>query len=235
MNHRFWAPLVKTFVNGSVPNYRNLQRLWLSYSKIWFRVLAHNLPPVFCVTIPKSGTHLLERSHCLYQGLYRKLIPTVNEANLGRWKNMSNFLESMRPGQIVLAHLDFNPERGQAIHKARAKGIFLIRDLRDIVVSNSYYMSTNKNHYLYNYFSVHTNHKERIKLIMHGIPHDELCPHSVKLWLGFLLGWIAIVWWSDLRAWSEHKGEEAMRGKWKHSMPFITTWASTFRRIGSNG
>ena len=42
-------------------------------------------PRIHLVSVPKAGTHLLERVLCLYPGVFRRLIPSLNRWNVSRY------------------------------------------------------------------------------------------------------------------------------------------------------
>ena len=55
----------------------DLKRFGMTPDKIWRRRGRPDLPKIFCVSVPKSGTHLLERVLCLHPRLYRKFMSTL--------------------------------------------------------------------------------------------------------------------------------------------------------------
>src|SRR5207237_5238920 len=97
-------------LTDSVPLDRwTLRRFGLTPGKLVRRASDRDAPRVFCVSIPKAGTHLLERALCLHPRLYRKLLPTVADDNIGRWCGFDNLLRRIRPGEVVASHLRFAP------------------------------------------------------------------------------------------------------------------------------
>ena len=62
----------------------DLQRFGLTPDKLPRRVHNPQAPPVFLISIPKSGTHLLERALCLHPLLYRRLERTLSREHC-RW------------------------------------------------------------------------------------------------------------------------------------------------------
>src|SRR3954468_24326538 len=91
-------------------NWWTLQRFGLSPTKAPRRVLNRTEPRVFVDSVPKSGTHLLERALCLHPRLYRALVPTLHEANMRDRGGFEAIVGRLRPGQILVAHLDYQPE-----------------------------------------------------------------------------------------------------------------------------
>jgi len=133
-----------------------------------------NIPKIYCCTFPKSGTHLLERVLCLYPYFYRHFSITLDEL---RHMNITNeefgkVLSHVANGQFFLSHLYYSRERYKIVKESDFKVLVMIRDPRDMVISDAYYVV--KDH-------AHLNHKlflgmplkERIKLCIEGnLRHD---------------------------------------------------------------
>src|SRR4029077_11678276 len=96
----------------------SLERFGMSPAKLRYRVWDPGAPKVLCVSIPKAGTHLLERAICLHPKLYRKLLPTVSDENVHRWGGHSGLIAKMHPGLVVTAHLRFHPGYSEMIAHA---------------------------------------------------------------------------------------------------------------------
>ncbi len=165
-----------------------LQRFGLSPGKVWYRAFNETAPKILCISIPKSGTHLLERALCLHPRLYRKLLPTVNDSNIHKWDNFTALLDTLHPGQVIVAHSRFTPERLQAIKARNIQCLFLIRDPRDIVVSQTFYILRNCKHPHYQAFLPQTNFKDRVKIAIAGHPPSGLT--SIGQGLALYAGWL---------------------------------------------
>ena len=76
-----------------------LERFGLSPGKLPKRLSDQGAPRVFCVSIPKSGTHLLERALCLHPALYRKLVPTISGANVAKFGGLPLWPGESVPGR----------------------------------------------------------------------------------------------------------------------------------------
>src|SRR3982751_3014848 len=99
-----------------------LQRFGLSASKAPSRMRPAGAPRVLCVSIPKAGTHLLERALCLHPRLYRKVVPTVTDDKLRRYGGLDGLLARVKPGQVIVSHLRFQPGYPEII-AGRARAI----------------------------------------------------------------------------------------------------------------
>ena len=162
----------------------DLRRFGMTPIGLIKRVFPGSAPKVLVISIPKSGTHLLERALCLHPQLYRKYQPTINNRNIVRYKNFSR----LKPGQIAVSHLYFNSGLQEMIRSCGIKHIFMIRDPRDIVVSQIFYASSRKNHRLHASFSSIKETNERLKLAIKG--NDEQRIASIGRRMESYYGWL---------------------------------------------
>lgn len=164
------------------------ERFGLSPGKLLYRARDRGSPKVLCVSIPKAGTHLLERALCLHPRLYRKLLPTVSEENVDRWNGVPGLVAKVRPGQVVTSHLRFRPEHPEVIARGGVRPIFLIRDPRDIVVSQVHYVSKRTDHRLHAVFGELPDMRERLRLAIAGDPERGVV--SIGDRLDLFAGWL---------------------------------------------
>jgi hypothetical protein len=147
-----------------------LQRFGLTPPKLVARACNRAEPRVLCLTLPKAGTHLLERVLCLHPRLYRKLVPTITERTVRRQGGLPRLLARLRPGQVILAHLPHNQQRARVVARSGVRVILLIRDPRDVVVSAAYYLSSRRDHPLHERFASVGDMASRIRLAITGTP-----------------------------------------------------------------
>ncbi len=165
-----------------------LERFGLSPGKLPRRVFNWGAPKVLCVSIPKAGTHLLERAICLHPRLYRKVLPTVSDENIGRWNGLDGLLARLRPGQVIASHLRFHSAYPATLAERRTRGIFVIRDPHDIVVSEVHYVSKRTDHRLHGLFTAQADLRERLRLAIVGDPASNLA--SIGQRLDYFAGWL---------------------------------------------
>lgn len=165
-----------------------LERFGLSPRKLVRRLRPDGAPAVFCVSIPKSGTHLLERALCLHPALYRKAIPTVSDENIERWHGLDGLLGRIRSGQVVMSHLRYRAGYQDALARRRTRSIFMVRDPRDIVVSQVHYVSKRGDHRLHARFAQEPNVRDRLRLAIVGDAANGL--PSIGDRLGYFAGWL---------------------------------------------
>lgn len=165
-----------------------LERFGLTPGKLSLRVRRGVGPRVFCVSIPKAGTHLLERALCLHPLLYRKLIPTVTRANLGKWGGFEPLLERLHRGQVIMAHLPFEPRYPDILGSQGVPFVFLIRDPRDIAVSHLFNISGDEDHRLHQVFKRIPGISARLKLVIEG--NAELKLPSIDERMQRFSGWL---------------------------------------------
>ncbi len=147
----------------------DLDRFGLTPRKLWARLTNRTEPRILCVSVPKAGTHLLERALCLHPRLYRKLIPTIHDGNLVRYDGLETLLHNLKVGEIIVSHLYFDKQYQGIIKALDIRTIFIIRDPRDVVISQAYYVARSKRHYMHDLF-VGKDLRERIKIAIQGYP-----------------------------------------------------------------
>jgi hypothetical protein len=164
------------------------QRFGLSPRKLAARIANRREPKIICVTLPKSGTHLLERALCLHPRLYRKIIPTIDERNIHRWGGLEALLKRLRPGQVLISHLHFRPEYAELFRSRDVKCLFLVRDPREVVVSQVFYLTAQRSHRHHRLFTALPDFKERLRTAIVGNDVEEL--PSIGQRLARFAGWL---------------------------------------------
>jgi hypothetical protein len=147
----------------------DLQRFGLTPWKLWARLTNQSEPSILLISIPKAGTHLLERALCLHPRLYRKCVPTLHQENLDRYGGLESLLDSLKPGQILVSHLYYSPERLRLAKESGVLCVFVIRDPHDVALSSAYYVAHNGKHPYHSLFEG-LGLKERILLAIAGDP-----------------------------------------------------------------
>lgn len=169
-------------------NLWTLERFGLTPSKLPRRLANAGAPRVLCVSIPKAGTHLLERALCLHPRLYRKLLPTLTNASLKRWGGLDGLLATVRPGQVIASHLRFDAAFPDALARRRVPVIFLVRDPRDLVISQANYVARRSDHRFNPLFAQRAGSRERLELAIAGDSQHGL--RSVGERLEVYAGWL---------------------------------------------
>lgn len=162
------------------------ERFGLTPAGLSRRVRNRDEPRVLCVTVPKSGTHLLERVLCLHPRFYRALLPTIHEGNLDRHGGLWKMLGGLRPGQVLFTHLPFKPRFEQAAIGCGARLLMLIRDPRDIAVSEVHYTLARPETPGHDALRREPDMHSRLRLMIGG--GGEILPLSTRL--GRFHGWL---------------------------------------------
>jgi hypothetical protein len=165
-----------------------LERFGFSPSKAPRRIANAGAPKVYCVSIPKSGTHLLERALCLHPTLYRKLVPTISDENIGRYNGFDGLLRRLRPGQIIVSHLRYQDRYLESLDQQAVRGIFLIRDPHAIVVSQAHYVARTKGHRNHEFFLAQPSIKDRLRIAITGNAEHRVA--SIAERLEAFSGWL---------------------------------------------
>ena len=130
-------------------------------------------PPIFCNSMPKSGTHLLKQvalglSKNLDFGAFIASMPSITQVERPK-SAMLRRLRSMIPGEVVLGHLFYEDAFKAEFEKTNAVHCFLYRDPRDVVISEAHYLRTqNKWHHLHPLFAAARNIDEAVMLSIRG-------------------------------------------------------------------
>lgn len=149
------------------------------------RVRKSDAPRVVSTSIPKAGTHLLERTLCLHPDLHRKLHRKVFDDNPA---NMGQLLKRTVPGQVICGHVIYSEEMAQTIAANDAISLFIVRDPRDIVVSHAHYIKNFEGHEWNHLVAERPDLDSRIRLFIEG--DEEAGIESIGEVLNGFSGWL---------------------------------------------
>ena len=138
-----------------------------------------NGPRVLANSFPKAGTNLLTAIFSAHPSFAPRWTYHLEE-NYGKfWKQVA----SQRSGQLVSLHSKWSPEWCDILAGSDQRMVFILRDLRDIAVSNHYYIMKDKSHRLHRYFTGLPDDKARLMASIKGINSTELggAPGSLSL------------------------------------------------------
>jgi hypothetical protein len=140
-------------------------------------------PPVLANSIPKAGTHLLTS---LLSRLPRMMFSGRHYAfpefaPLGSmepdWTLVKRALSSVNKGQFATAHFPSRPQLSSLLGTLGYRTVFMLRDPRDIVISNAFYISRSKRHHRYERFNREfADTSECIMACITGLPSDKSGP-----------------------------------------------------------
>lgn len=99
-------------------------------------------------SIPKAGTHLLKTLFHNIPGVVPQFTYQIDES----CTDIKRQLGSIVKGQVVTAHLTWSFELQEFLKDSEIRNFLIIRDLRDLVVSNAFYLLNDKSHRLHSYF-----------------------------------------------------------------------------------
>jgi hypothetical protein len=137
-------------------------------------------PPVLVNSFPKSGTHLLDQivdalPNCRNYGEFISSMTSSFRFQLRTPAQCSRRLAATTPGELVRAHLFYSEEVSCAIQELQFIHLYIYRDPRDVVLSESHYLRTiNKWHRLHPYFRDAKTLEDAISLSICGLP--DLAP-----------------------------------------------------------
>lgn len=149
---------------------------------------AHNsIPAIFLNTVPKSGTNLLNQlllgipgttmnPYVFYEGL-AKALPAH-----------ASILSRAVPGELYMGHVYYSQEWALLLRQSGMKTIFMSRDLRDVLVSLTYFIVDKLPHYpLYEQLRALKSQKQRYLLLINGLGSYP----NIRNWFGVFQGWLS--------------------------------------------
>lgn len=149
----------------------DLQRFGLTPEKVIAQILGYKAraPRILTVTMPKSGTNLLQRILLLHPWLSRAILPTLGRRNIYKWKDPKKVLSKIGSGRIVSSHFDYDPELARlVIEELNYKVLLMIRDPRDAVISDMHYIRTWPAHPQKYLFENMPSDKDRLIALIRG-------------------------------------------------------------------
>ena len=174
----------------TINNYlHDIERYGFTPSKLYRRLFLsrQDLPKILSISIPKSGTNLLQRILTLHPLLYRRLLPTLGPRNRDVWSNLNDVFPKTKRGEIVSAHFDYDAElENYLLNDAGHKIIFTARDPRDIVISAMYYILKRPDHAYHAKLKGLRNEKEMLTALIRG--DDKIRPIDQQIHR--FVGWI---------------------------------------------
>lgn len=149
----------------------DLQRFGLTPEKLIAQMTGKKAraPRILTVTMPKSGTNLLQRILLLHPWLSRALLPTLGRRNKKKWSDSRSLLGRIGPGRIVSSHFDYDENLCRLVKEELDYRILLmIRDPRDAVISDMHYIQTWPGHPQKKLINDLGSDKERLLALIEG-------------------------------------------------------------------
>lgn len=137
--------------------------------------LEPDLQNVLITSLPKAGTNLVERA-VVATGKYTRVVrPTLLDDNYNECK-IAKIVQRVPSGKFITAHIPHSKELGILVDSGRIKVILMVRDPRDVVMSNAYYLAQDKGHRFHKIFRDISDLNERVSLLIHGDKSINLNP-----------------------------------------------------------
>lgn len=149
----------------------DLERFGVSPSKLSVRLSGQvrHAPRILTVTMPKSGTNLLQRILVLHPALSRAWLPTLGRRNKDKWNNPRALFSPIRQGKIVSSHFDFDEDLARLMRdELEFKLILMVRDPRDAIISDMHYIQTWPGHPLKEQIKALPDDKTRLLTLIEG-------------------------------------------------------------------
>ena len=152
-------------------------------------------PPIVVDSFPKSGTHLLAQIAAALPGsvdygTFIAMMPSIRF----RVRTDAAIMRRLRlivPGEIVRSHLWYRQSVSEQLEMINALHLFTYRDLRDVVVSEAFYLSEMAPwHAMSSHFRACKTLDERVLLSITGVAGDERYPDIARRWADYS-GWLS--------------------------------------------
>lgn len=163
----------------------DVERFGLTPGGIRDRIRPRSTPRVLAISIPKSGTHLLERALCLHPRIHRRLTRKVMPAQLDR---LDRVLGHQRPGELVCGHIHHSARAAAIVARDDTEVIFVVRHPRDIVVSQAHYVYTHTAHQWHRQIADKPALRDRVAYFIRGDQAAGIA--SIGGVLDLYLGWL---------------------------------------------
>jgi sulfotransferase 6B1 len=171
----------------AVARNRVLRRLAIPTYRAYSRVRYRYPPPrVLANGVPKGGTHLLTTLLGAYpQMRFSGITATLSSYRttpMGRpnferddvdWVALRHGLDRVPEGQFLMAHFPYVAGLGGMLDEMGYRHVLIIRDPRDVVVSDAVYMSTYPRHRHYARFHALNDPQAAIMLVIAGFRNDD--------------------------------------------------------------
>ena len=172
----------------TVRNMSNLLRKSVAYANQFPRAIIRRAaldfdyaarPPLIANSFPKSGTHLLIQilqgfPSALYFRSFIASMPSLSFRERTRDEHL-RLIDGAAPGEVVGAHIFYDPAYAAALAKLNCAHFFVYRDPRDVVVAEAHYLTRmNRWHCMHRYFARHLEtDDERISAAILGAPEPD--------------------------------------------------------------
>lgn len=156
---------------------KKLRRYFFSFLRIFYFKKNKLL---FVNSLPKSGTYLLHNILCnslcvLDYGNFIASRPTLTYKKR-EFSSLKKLFKNSFKNEFCLGHLEYSKEANLFFTDSNIKMILVIRDPRDVVISESKYLThSNIYHKLHKYFKNLTSEHERINFAIHGNSYLKNC------------------------------------------------------------
>lgn len=156
-------------------------------------------PKILINGFPKSGLHLTELMvTCMARPFVEK--PWVGTFKANAWKNEYQDIEHIKarfwcptPDTYVKGHCGYTVEIEKMFYDFDYAIIFVCRDLRDVAVSQSYHVVSDKKEWVHpgkDLYKALPNHEEVLKAVITGL--DDY-PGLIERWEAYA-GWLNVIW-----------------------------------------
>ncbi|MBN8207258.1 sulfotransferase domain-containing protein [Bacillus sp. NTK071] len=152
----------------------------------------NKIPGFLLNSVPKSGTHLLKQ---ILLGLPETFHIPGNVIYEGLEKDHNKHLQKMktlRDNEIIMGHIYYSERWAKLLSDNQIKQVFIIRDLRDVVVSLTYFIKSKlPDHPLYPLFTQSgTTQKDCYLSLINGVKTKDTKYGNIVEFFHDFRGWV---------------------------------------------
>lgn len=164
--------------------------------------------PIVINSVPKAGTHLLEKAVRLMPGCYpanihidqftwpdfKTIAPDQTNSTRARKATIGELeqtLHTIQAGHYATAHFVFQQDLADLMVNIGIRILFIVRDPRDIALSFAKYVSRNQVHFLYEYFQTLSEEERIMTSIVGTVDRVAQAPRqfNIKVQVNNMLPW----------------------------------------------
>lgn len=175
---------------------------------------ASTLARVLINSLPKSGTNLVASIlACLTPFCFKKIplnrnlrfhplnfvwprgpkcLVGVDQPQSVRLHTVRHVLRKLAPGSYTSGHIPYEDQVEKLLYALDIRTLMVLRDPRDVVVSQVYHVGKNKGHFLHDYYSRLPTDRDRLVAAICGVEDASHHTHARSIGdkLRMTLGWI---------------------------------------------
>lgn len=163
----------------------NLQRFAFIPPNLGKRFANHGTS-VLLTSMPKAGTHLLERAICLSPHHFRRYYPTITPKSSISRGGIAQIVNGMRSGQLEVAHIPYSEESSSVVIQRSIKLVTVVRHPIAALYSNINHIIKYSDHPLHDDLSSIKHIDDRVRFRLSQRKEVTGTPSIIEQLLSFI-------------------------------------------------